>query len=257
MHNEEPHNCKSIDDLLADTVLNIEKYGLQVISVKGSAYLPSFTYSIGLWQTYRHPELICFGLSTDLMHALINDVAAIIKQGEHIEAGKPYYNIFKNSPAEFLTVDPDNINDYFGVAIRHYKHDEFPAIQLVWTDRNNKFPWQEGFEEVFIHKQPLLDRNTAFKFREAKNLGIFTTRQWLDLKRPILRVVHDHDGDWQFLTGDQLPEDIRLVALDQMVQRDITLNEVFDLDYGKAAERSHIGDKWIRSEADEDEDEEE
>jgi hypothetical protein len=245
MHNEEHHNCSNIDELLVNTSLNIEKFGLQVIKVEASSYLPSFAYSIGLWQNYKHPELICFGLSIDLMHALINDIAEIIKQGERIDVGKPYSGIIKNSNVEFLTVDPGNIRDYFAIAIRHYNNDDFPAIQLVWPDRNKRFPWENDFEEMFVYKQPLLDRNTSFKFREAKNLGVFTTRQWLDLGQPILRVVHDDDGDWQFLTGDQQPEDIRLVSIEQMVLKDITLNEVFNLDYGESADRSYV-DKWIR-----------
>lgn len=28
-------------------------------------------------------------------------------------------------------------------------------MQLIWTDRNNKFPWDTDFEEGFIYKQPL------------------------------------------------------------------------------------------------------
>lgn len=246
MNNKESHNCSSIDELLANTKLNIEKFGLQVIMVEASSYLPSFAYSVGLWQSYKHPEVICFGLPIDLMHALINDVAEIIKQGEQIEVGKPYADIFKNSNAEFLSVDPGNVSDYFTAAIRHYDHSDFPAIQLIWPDRNKRFPWEKDFEEIFEYKQPLLDRNAVFKFREAKNLGVFTTRQWLDLGQPILRVVHDDDGDWQFLTGDQLEEDIRLVSIEQVVLKDLTLNEVFNLDYGEAADRSYVGDKWIR-----------
>jgi hypothetical protein len=73
------------------------------------------------------------------------------------------------------------------------------ASQLVWTDRNGNYPWDKDYEEEFIYRQPLLDRNANFKFREAKNVAVFTTRQWLDEKKPILRVVHDADGDWQFL----------------------------------------------------------
>src|SRR5262249_11237593 len=144
---------------------------------------------------------------------------------------------------------------YFAAAINFYERVKFPALQLVWTDRNNRFPWEEDFEDKFLHDQPLLDRNAEFKFREAKNLGIFTTRQWLDLDKPILRVVHDADGDWQFLTGDQMPEDIRLVTLEQMTIKDKTLNEVFDLGYGYSAEREFIGDKWTKTKVEEDDDE--
>ena|ERR1700743_3476321 len=181
------------------------------------------------------------------MHALINDVAALIKQDGKIEAGKTYSNIFKELDAAFVRVDPPNTGDYFKLALRYYQRPQIPAMQLVWPDDSNRFPWEVNFQKSLIYKQPLLDRNADFKFREAKNLGIFTTRQWLELEQPILRVVHDTDGDWQFLTGDQLPEDARLVSLDQIVGKDNTLNEVFNLDYGKAADRLHIGGEWTRS----------
>ncbi len=120
-------------------------------------------------------------------------------------------------------------------------------MQLVWTDRNGNYPWDKDYEEEFIYRQPLLDRNANFKFREAKNVAVFTTRQWLEEKKPILRVVHDADGDWQFLTGDQMPEDIKIVALEQMTLRDPTLNDVFNLDYREEANRNFVGDKWIRN----------
>jgi len=250
------HNC-DFDELLEKTKHNIEKYGLQVISIRASEYLPSFSYSIGLLESYQHPELICFGLSTDLMHTLINDVAALIKQGEKAESGRNYDNIFANSDAQFVQVDARNVPDYFTLALKYYQLDQIPAMQLVWTDRKNRFPWDMGFEEEFVYKQPLLDRNADFKFREPTNLGIITTRQWLDLNQPILRVVHDHDGDWQFLTGDQVLSDGRVVALEQMVLRDATLNEVFNLEYGEAADRSKVGGRWIRSKVEEEEDSDE
>jgi hypothetical protein len=103
----------------------------------------------------------------------------------------------------------------------------------------------------------LLDRNASFKFRESKNLAVFTTRQWLDFQQPIVEVVHDHNGDWQFLTGDQGFEDMKMITLHQIVQRDPTLNEVFNLDYGEAANRTAIGGKWLRSKIEENEEEEE
>ncbi|MBS7565641.1 DUF4262 domain-containing protein [Mucilaginibacter sp. Bleaf8] len=244
---ENDHNCISPGELQETTRLNIEKYGLQVIMVSSTGYLPSFAYSIGLWQNYNHPEIICFGLSNDLGHAIINDVAAIIKQGERIDTGKEYDDIFNASRAAFLPVAPAGVGDYFNAAINYYGHHDFPALQLVWTDRNDRFPWEEDFEEVFIYKQPLLDRNMNFKFREPKNLTAFTSRQWLEDGKPILYVVHENDGDWQFVTGDELAsDDIRIVALEQLVLRDETLNEVFDLDYGEDAERDFIGGPWTR-----------
>ncbi|MCQ4035080.1 DUF4262 domain-containing protein [Kaistella montana] len=243
MTEDNEHNCRNDEQIQSD----IEKFGLSVIIIEATDYLPSFAYSIGLWQKFNHPEIICFGLRTQTLHTIINDVADLIKNGQVIQAGKTYDNIFENSKSEFLNVDKRNLGDYFGTAIDFYNSKNFQALQLVWTDRNDKFPWETDFEEDFIYKQPLLDRNADFKSREAKNLGIFTTRQWLELDKPILRVVHDTDGDWQFLTGDQMPEDVKLVALEQMVIKDRTLNEVFDLDYGEEAEREFVGGEWTRN----------
>jgi hypothetical protein len=249
------HNCISRSDLLETTKQNIDKFGFQVITVTSTNYSPSFAYSIGLTKTYNHPEIICFGLPTDLSHDIINDVAEIIKNGENIKCGKIYLEIFKNSRATFLEVDKRNIPDYFGAGLNYYEKEEFNALQLIWTDRNDKFPWEENFEEEFLYKQPLLDRNAEFKFNEPKNLTTFTTRQWLEEQKPILRVVHDNDGDWQFLTGDQMEEDIKIVALSELIKRDKTLNEVFDLDYGEEADRDFIGGQWTRNKIEYDDEE--
>lgn len=254
----EEHDCPSLDELLESTRRNIKQYGLQVLMIKGTAYLPPFAYSIGLYETYGHPEIICFGLPTDLSHQISNDVAELIKNGLSFKHGDMSLEVFADSRAGFLTVDERNVGDYFRHDIAYYGHSNFPALQLVWTDRNDKFPWEDGFEEKFEYDQPLLDRNADFKFREVENLATFTTRQWLEGNKPILRVVHDHNGDWQFLTGDQILADARVVALKQMILRDSTLNEVFDLDYGESAEREFINGPWTREKFDdEDEDEEE
>ena len=225
---------------------DIEEYGWSVIIIEATKYLPSFAYTVGLWEKYKHPELISFGLTNKTLHTILNEAGNIIKLGQVIDVNLEYDNFFESSPTKFIKVDTRNIADYFGYAIEYYNTNEFPALQLIWTDRNNQFPWDANFEVEFKFKQPLLDRNADFKYREEKNLGIFTTRQWLVLKKPILKVIHDGEGDWQFLTGDQLFEDIRLVALEQMTLRDHTLNEVFNLDYGESAEREFVGGKWLR-----------
>jgi len=247
MNNDKPHKCIGSEELVDKTKSNVEKFGLQVIMVSSTSYSPAFAYSIGLWETYSHPEIICFDLPNDLGHEIINDVAEIIKGGEKIEIGKSYFQIFKDSKASFLIVDQRNLGDYFGAALNYYGDNYFEALELIWTDRNNRFPWEENFEEEFLFRQPLLDRNADFKFPEPRNLMSFTTRQWLQEHKPILRVVHDHDGDWQFLTGDQMPEDIKIVALGELISRDSTLNALFDLEYGEAAEREYIGGQWGRS----------
>jgi len=243
----EDHQCPDRSELLKRTKLNIEKFGLQVMSIDHTDYSPPFSYSIGLYESYGHPEIICFGLSAKLCHTILNHIAEVIQSGEAIQLEHEYSNIFfKDSRCQFLKVDAKNMNDYFGIAQSYYVDKKFPALQLVWTDRNDKFPWEEGFQEEFLYNQPLLDRNMNFKFREPTNLGIFTTRQWIESQQPILTVLHEKNGDWQFLTAGPLADDdYKLVGLKHLIDQDPTLNEIFDLQYGQAADRKFIGDEWV------------
>ena len=50
----------------------IKHYGWTVILVEATYYLPSFTYTIGLWKTYNHPELISFGKKANILHSILN-----------------------------------------------------------------------------------------------------------------------------------------------------------------------------------------
>ena len=225
---------------------DIKKYGWAVLSIENSAYLPNFSYTVGLWKNYNHPELICFGLTSKTLQTVLNIGGEIVKSGKIIEVGKIYDDFFENGSTSFLNVAQANIADYFGYAQWFNDYKEFEALQLIWTDRDDRFPWDSEYSEEFTWKQPLLDRNSAFKFREPKNLATFTTNQWLSQNKPILHVVHESKGDWQFLTGDQMPEDAIIVALEQIIKKDPTLNTIFNLDYGEEARREYVGGEWIR-----------
>ena len=190
----------------------VEEHGWFVGKFPATDYLPSFCYTIGLWKNYQHPELISFGLTIETLHSIFNIGGNLVKGGKKLQSNMEYDDFFEQGTAMVIDVNEQNLKDYFGYGI-WFNEGTFPAMQIVWKDRNGKFPWEQEFEEEFIYKQPLLDRNFNFKYREAKNLGVFTTRQYLELGKPILRVLHDDEGDWQFLTNDQEQEDARIVCL--------------------------------------------
>lgn len=60
-------------------------------------------------------------------------------------------------------------------------------------------------------------------------------------------MVHDYDGSWKFLTGDVAADEARVICLEDIVQKDKTLNDLFNLGYGEIATRKAIGEKWVRS----------
>ena len=225
---------------------HIDQYGWTVICVPGSGYLPAFAYTVGLYKGFGHAEIIMFGFTPKTMHVILNDAGIRIKGGQPIKTGCIYDDFFEGGNVQFLPVDPRNIEDYFGFAIGYNGTAQFPAIEIVWTDRENRFPWESGFDETMRYRQPLLDRNADFKFRELPHLEVYSTWQVLKIGEPILEVVHDPDGNWQFLTGDEEDGDVLTVTLQEIIDRDPSVNELFNLDPSERGVRKAVGTEWRR-----------
>jgi hypothetical protein len=85
-------------------------------------------------------------------------------------------------------------------------------------------------------------------FQGPRNLAVFTIRQVIERERPILRVSHDVDGDWQFLDWPTpLESDARLLSLAEIVELDDSILDVADLPLGWKAVRRGPDEPWIRS----------
>lgn len=224
---------------------DVKEFGFHIIFIPEGEYLPSFAYTIGLKETYNHPEIIVFGLKQEVMGGILNALGTEIKNGKNYEPNADYENVISNYPIRFIEVKKEHYPDYLGYAGWFYENTfDFPAYQLVWTDKENNYPWENGFNENWKFKQPILDRNTDFKFYEDRNLGVFTTQETLDGK-PILWVYHDEEGDWQFHSEENPNLDnAKLVSLESLVEMDSTLNEIYHLNYGQSARRETAESEW-------------
>jgi hypothetical protein len=78
------------------------------------------------------------------------------------------------------------------------------------------------------------------------DIYIFTTKYVMKNGSPIVRVLHDEDGDWQFLgnEGNLQETDAMVVSLEEIIEFDTTLSEIIDLPIGKQALRNNIGEPW-------------
>lgn len=248
------HDCFN-DEKRTEISGNIERFRCHLVMIEPDNYLPGFVYSIGLFQNYNHPEIICFGLKIDVMARIINDACAMIAEGNSIMPNHSYADFLMGVDVQFLNVDKAYYPDYFGYGSWYYGKDvDFPAMQLVWPDKQNKFPWEPEFNSDWKFKQPLLDRNVDFKFYEERNLGVYTTKQAFE-GHHILYVYHNIDGDWQFHTSDNPSlDDAKLVCLEHLVKIDPSLNNIFHLQYGWNAWRTSPNDEWQYEQGTEEED---
>lgn len=78
------------------------------------------------------------------------------------------------------------------------------------------------------------------------NLAVFTTASVLRREKPILRVLHDDDGGWQFLPDveDISREEPKVVGLGEMISFDTSLRPLLCLGLNQVAVRASIDSHW-------------
>jgi hypothetical protein len=229
--------------LLAD----VNEHGWHVIGVMESREGPAFAYSIGLYRSFSHPELILIGLPVPVMHKIINVAGEKTRSGECFEHLAEDDDILQGYSVSFRTFARRHYREYLGFARWFYQGDEFPVLQCVWPDSQHHYPWHPQAQPAFAERQPVLSDDTSWPFHEGANRAVFTTRPVLESGHPILLVTHGQDGDWQFLCGTtNRSEDGRVVSLGAILERDPTLAEVANLPEGFRAQRRQQGARWKR-----------
>jgi hypothetical protein len=235
------------DDPERKLLADVREYGWHVMAVGAGEDCPQFGYTIGLYHSFGHPEVIVFGLDVKVMFAIVTEIGQQIKDGNRFEDWHESSIILEGYAVCFRKVDRRHYRDHFGFARWFYQGDAFPVLQCVWPDAAGRYPWHPEFVAGLAELQPVLSDDRSWPFHEGKNRAVFTTRPVIHENRPILRVSHDEDGDWQFLCGStNRSEDGLTVSLAGILQRDPVLAELADLPEGWQAVRQGAGAPWVR-----------
>ena len=142
---------------LAEFAADIATYGWIVMKVAAnSAPDPDFAYSIGLFQTYEHPEIILVGLDAETAHTIINDVGAAVRDGKRYAAGTTSDEFLEGYEVTFRAVPDHQYGAYLGWGRRYYAGRAVPALQLVFPDRSGRWPWDDHASPEFRAAQPIL-----------------------------------------------------------------------------------------------------
>jgi hypothetical protein len=145
-----------VDETLDDIRRIIAEYGWWVGMIPGDDDGPAFAYTVGLWETLKHPEIIILGLKLQSMHGILNGCGEMIRKGARFEDGVQVADVISSYDVRFRRLAQRDYAKYLGYGCRHYGGDWFPAVQCVWPDRNGKFPGDEGVAEFMADAQPLL-----------------------------------------------------------------------------------------------------
>ena len=120
---------------------------------------PSFAYTFGLFDTCGLPEIIEVGLRHETAFALLNAAAGRLREGVKISQGR-HRGLLPNVECEFRPVDPKWARRLMLGATWFYEGAEFPVLQAVYPDLENRFPEDASFDLNFA--QPLLQKEKSF-----------------------------------------------------------------------------------------------
>lgn len=155
------------DELLFSIEANISRCGWHATAVFGGPE-PPWVYTIGIIETWSHPELIVFGLDAGSAHWLLSAVVDDLKAGVAHETGRDTEFDLDGTRVCLLPVSDRYWRpnyDYLLWWPRYYRargSDLQPeALQLVWSDEEGRFPWDDGFDTKLARLQPFLDRPGA------------------------------------------------------------------------------------------------
>jgi hypothetical protein len=78
------------------------------------------------------------------------------------------------------------------------------------------------------------------------NTYIITTKNVINNNFPIIRVIHDEDGDWQFLGDEEnlTEDDAVVISIEELLSIDKSVKEVLNMPIEKQAMRINKESSW-------------
>jgi Domain of unknown function (DUF4262) len=136
-------------------IYNVRERGCHFLGVDDQ---PPFSFSIGLALNYGQAEIVIFGLAPSKAAQIINIVRDEAASGKKYVDGDISSDILVNCKVCFVEVPLELYGKYLGTAIWFYRKSPrpFPCLQLVWPDRDGRFPWETGFDAILKKDQPIL-----------------------------------------------------------------------------------------------------
>ena len=141
----------------AKVLSDIKRVGWHTLGVSQSQGEdgPHWAFSIGLYYSFNHPEVIVLGLPIIACMEIVSVVGKQIGAGLRYKAQREYADILQDPfRCTFRSFDRDAYRDFVGYALWFYENDDFPLLQCFWPDKQHRLPWDGGCNE-YVKKSQL------------------------------------------------------------------------------------------------------
>jgi len=230
-------------------VSTVEQHGWCALRAASSV---DFAYTVGLWHSFRLPELVMFGLDGEGMQHWLDACVARVREHGWPDPAAPFAGVIDGFDTQLRPVDESWRDALFGTAHRFYAGWPVPVWQLVWPDAAGRWPWEEGATMSCRLRQasawlPVGEHPAGgFPLPAQPDSWALTTRSVLDGSRPPTLVVFDDDAFDVLDERGHDADDLCLGYLGHLVLRHPVLREVGDLPAGTAAAAAP-GGSWRRT----------
>jgi hypothetical protein len=147
---EDEHDRKLLSD--------IEKYGWHVVHVNEDPQGPSFSFSVGFYYNFQQPEILVMGLRQEVAYEFLKIAYVRAAAGLSFEPYQRNSSFAQGYDCAFAPIEVEHYRDLLGYAVWFYRSlsKPFPAMQLVWPDKQGRFPWEENYDTRFFKLQKAL-----------------------------------------------------------------------------------------------------
>jgi hypothetical protein len=253
---------RELDESERNVLNHVENYGWSVTIIREQNGSPGWAFTVGLFENFGHPEVTIFGMEPKTRHSILNWIAKNVSEGKPFTAEREHDWVLEQHNCWSRAVQKVWYRDLFGWAIWFYGGAEFPVVQCLWPSKDGTYPWQEN--SSFFTTQPLLFESdlisarmmhyvddqklteTEWPFAEDPHKGVFVSRCVVEDNAPIMRVVHDREGDWQFIgpVDDPSVDGCKLSCFHCVVEKDHSIRLLARLLPGWQGSRNASAGDW-------------
>src|SRR5689334_8940196 len=105
------------DESEAKVVSDVRQYGWHVLGVREDDEGPGFAFTIGLYYSFRHPEVLIMGLEQATAHSVLNSLGDKVRAGVRYEPKREYGGVVEQMPVSFVQIADENYREYLGYAM--------------------------------------------------------------------------------------------------------------------------------------------
>lgn len=135
---------------------DIATYGWHCVNIHPEGEQVGYAFTIGLFQSYGHPELIIIGLPVKVAHQILATVADAARSSAPLDLTQSTDALINDYMCCFVEVPLTEYYEHVGYCRWYYRGNGFPLYQVVWPSREGFFPWHEQATAGFRAEQPVL-----------------------------------------------------------------------------------------------------